>query len=53
MNIQYKKITTHALNLTDYNPKNTIRFLKQLYKNNLVKIISSGNPKNTFIAIHA
>ena len=28
MKIQYKKITTHALNLMDYNPKNTIRFLK-------------------------
>ena len=24
--VQYKKITTHALNLMDYNPKNTISF---------------------------
>ena len=27
MEIQYKKITTHALNVMDYNPKNIIRFL--------------------------
>ena len=39
MKIQYKKITTHALNLVDYNPKSATRFLKQPYKDNLLKII--------------
>ena len=28
MKIQYKKITIHALNLMDYNPKNTNKVFK-------------------------